>query len=202
LTEHNPTICAATGSNSNLELCGGQSGGKNSMTYMSKYMTKNVTALANTEILIRNAIKQVRMTSSVARDAGLDQRIANNCLIRSINKIERQSEIPGKIAESVLMGIRSYSNSHGFVQLYCADVIQTLQHLINNPHEQTNDILEDVDMSETINNENDDIMEDLIAKSTIFTDSKNGSSFKVTKHNFKLMEKKQKLVYIKLNLIS
>ncbi len=142
-------------------------------------------SLANTEILIRNAIKQVRMASSVARDAGSDQRIASICLIRSINKIDRQSEIPGTIAASVLMSHQSYSSSHGFVQLYCADVIQTLQELINNTHEQTNDILEDVDMSENINNENDDIMEDLIAKSTIFTDSKNDSSFKVTRHNFK-----------------
>ena len=146
---------------------------------MSKYMTKNVTALANTEILIRNAIKQVRITSSVASDAGSDQRIASNCLIRSINKIDRQSEIPGTIAASVLMGHRSYSSSHGFVQLYCADVILTLQQLINNTHNQINDILEDVDMSESSNNETDDILEDLIAKSTIFTDSKNGSSFKV-----------------------
>lgn len=154
LCEHNPSICTAVASNTNIQLCGNQTSGKTIMMYLSKYMVKSVLALSSLEGLVRSSITYARNMHSQAENAGTESRIASNSMIRTLNKIQRKQEVPGTIAASAVLGHKSFDSTHAFGHINCQDAITLLKQL--NSADTVSDTDSDSDSDSETNSAEDD----------------------------------------------
>jgi hypothetical protein len=128
--------------------------------YLLKYITKDSTALENTRVVVREAVRHIHEHASTADDTGTASRTRKHLLERVVNSIAGAQEISAQMAATALLGKPSCFTSDGFWVAYIWPAVQHVKRMSTTPTWAENDTRENP--TDGLAGENSDDAEELV----------------------------------------